>query len=163
MAPLSSLSEIELKLLRLLSQNARASTRRIARLMGVSEATVRYHIAKLERKGVIKGYSVIIDPDKLQLPIFVTMGVQCEPAKTRQVATALAKSPYFYLVWIVTGAHNIHAKGAFPSTAEMQRVVEEVTSRIPGIISYHLSLMFERVKDPYILPHDLLITSQRAE
>jgi len=155
-----SLSEIELKLLGLLSQNARASSRRIAR---VSEATIRYHIAKLERMGVIRGYSVIIDPDKLQLPIFVTMGVQCEPARTRQVAASIAKSPYFYLVWIVTGAHNIHAKGAFPNTTEMQRVVEEATSRTSGVISYHLSLMFERVKDPYLLPYELITAARKSK
>ena len=121
-------TSFELKLLKLLSQNARASNRRIAKLMKVSEATVRYHISKLEKQGIIRGYSVIIDPGKLELPIFITMGVQCEPALTKRVAEIISNSPYFYLVWVVTGAHSIHAKGAFPSTEEMQRVVGEVTT-----------------------------------
>ncbi|MFX1300944.1 MAG: Lrp/AsnC family transcriptional regulator, partial [Promethearchaeota archaeon] len=96
----SALSGIELKLLKLLSQNARAPTRSIANLMNVSEATVRYHIKRLEEKGVIKGYSVIIDPASIQLPIFVTMGVECEPALTKKVAKAIAESPNFFLVWV---------------------------------------------------------------
>ncbi|MFX1575737.1 MAG: Lrp/AsnC family transcriptional regulator [Promethearchaeota archaeon] len=148
-------SSFEVKLIKLLSQNARASNRRIAKLMKVSEATVRYHISKLEKQGIIQGYSVIINPGKLELPIFITMGVQCEPALTKRVAEVISKSPYFYLVWIVTGAHNIHAKGAFPSTEEMQRVVGEVMSQTEGVLSYHLSLMFERAKDPYLIPHEL--------
>lgn len=148
-------TSFELKLLKLLSQNARASNRRIAKLMKVSEATVRYHISKLEKQGIIRGYSVIINPGKLELPIFITMGVQCEPALTKRVAEIISNSPYFYLVWVVTGAHSIHAKGAFPSTEEMQRVVGEVMSQTEGVLSYHLSLMFDRVKDPYLLPHEL--------
>ncbi|MFX1299497.1 MAG: Lrp/AsnC ligand binding domain-containing protein, partial [Promethearchaeota archaeon] len=70
---------------------------------------------------------------------------------------AIAESPNFFLVWVVTGAHNIHAKGAFPSAEEMQRVVSEIMTEIGGIQGYHLSLMFEAVKDPYLLPHDLLV------
>jgi len=151
-----TISDTELKLLNLLSQNARAPIRSIANLMKVSEATIRYHIKKLEDKGIIKGYSVIINPRHINLPIFITMGVECEPALTKKVAKAISKSPYFFLVWIVTGAHSIHAKGAFPSAEEMQRVVGELMTETDGIQGYHLSLMFEAVKDPYLLPPELL-------
>ena len=72
----TKISEIDLKLIQLLSQNARAPIRRIAKLMGVSEATVRCHINKLEQQGIIKGYSVVIDTTKINLPIFVTVGVE---------------------------------------------------------------------------------------
>lgn len=156
MKKLTPVSDFEMKLLKLLSQNARAPIRSIANLMKVSEATVRYHIKKLEEKGIIKGYSVIIDPSSIQLPIFITMGVECEPALVKKVAKAISNSPYFFLVWIVTGAHNIHAKGAFPSAEQMQRVVGEIMTETEGIQGYHLSLMFEAVKDPYLLPSDLL-------
>ncbi|MFX1318088.1 MAG: Lrp/AsnC family transcriptional regulator [Promethearchaeota archaeon] len=159
----TELSDIQLKLIGLLSQNARAPIRRIASIMKLSEATVRYHISKLEESGVIKGYSVIIDPTKFQLPVFITIGVQCEPSLTSRVAETLASSPYFYLVWVVTGAHNIHAKAAFPSAEEMQRVVGEVMRQTTGILSYHLSLRFEAIKDPYLLPHELLAISHNKK
>jgi len=157
------LTSIQLKLIDLLSQNARAPIRRIARMMKLSEATVRYHISKLEDIGVIKGYSVIIDPTKFQLPVFITIGVQCEPALTNKVAESLASSPYFYLVWVVTGAHNIHAKAAFPSAEKMQSVVGEVMRQTAGILSYHLSLRFDPVKDPYLLPHELLAIAEERK
>lgn len=159
--PNPNITDFEIKLIKLLSQNARAPVRRIAKLMKVSEATIRYHISKLERLGVIKGYSVIIDPAKLQLPIFITMGIECEPALTKRVAKSISSSPNFYLVWIVTGAHNIHAKGVFPSTEEMQQVVGDIMSQTEGITSYHLSLRFEAVKEHYLLPHDLFSTIKK--
>ena len=159
------ITDFDFKLIQLLSQNARAPVRRIAQLMKVSEATVRYHISKLERAGIITGYTVIIDPTKMQLPIFITVGVECEPALTKRVAKAIARSPNFYLVWVVTGAHNIHAKGVFPSAEEMQRIVGDLMSNTEGITSYHLSLRFEAVKEPYLLPSDLFntINNQRKK
>jgi len=160
MSKTTSLSKFDLTLLQLLSQNGRAPVRRIANLMRASEATVRYHLTKLEQDGVIQGYSVIVDSSKLGLPIYVTVGIQCEPAHTKRVAKAIAESPYFYLVWIVTGAHNIHAKGMFRSAEEMQEVVGEVMSQTEGVLSYHLSLMFNKVKDPYLLPSDIIKASQ---
>lgn len=158
MAKNKPITDFDLKLIQLLSQNARAPIRRIAKLMKVSEATVRYHISKLEHTGIITGYSVIIDPTKLQLPIFITIGVECEPALTKRVAKAIARFPNFYLVWVVTGAHNIHAKGAFTSAEEMQRIVGDLMNETEGITSYHLSLRFEAVKEPYLIPQDLLAT-----
>jgi Lrp/AsnC family transcriptional regulator for asnA, asnC and gidA len=124
--------------------------------MSASEATVRYHIAKLERDEIIKGYSVIVDSKRIGLPIFITVGIQCEPARTKQVANAISKSPHFYLVWVVTGAHNIHAKGVFRSAEEMQQIVGDVMSQTEGVLSYHLSLMFNKVKDPYMLSSDII-------
>lgn len=152
----TALSEFDFKLLQILSQDGRASVRQIAKLMDVSEATVRYHLTKLERNGIIIGYSVIIDSKRIGLPIFVTIGIQCEPARTKYVAEAISRSPYFYLVWIVTGAHNIHAKGIFRSAEEMQQVIGEVMSQTQGVQSYHLSLMFNKVKDPYMISNDIL-------
>ncbi|MDO8055677.1 MAG: Lrp/AsnC family transcriptional regulator, partial [Candidatus Hermodarchaeota archaeon] len=114
---------------------------------------------------IITGYSVVIDPMKLELPIFITVGVECEPALTKRVAEAIARFPNFYLVWIVTGAHNIHAKGMFSSAEEMQRIVGDLMSKTEGITSYHLSLRFEAVKEPYLVPQDLFTTikNQRAK
>jgi DNA-binding Lrp family transcriptional regulator len=159
----AALSGFDFQLLHILSQDAKASVRQIAKLMGASEATVRYHLAKLERNGIITGYSVIVDTKKIGLPIFITVGIQCEPARTKQVATEISKSPHFYLVWVVTGAHNIHAKGVFQSAEEMQQVVGEVMSQTDGVLSYHLSLMFEKVKDPYMHSSDIIELAKSFE
>jgi Lrp/AsnC family transcriptional regulator for asnA, asnC and gidA len=152
----TTISAFDYQLIQILSQDARASVRRIADLMDSTESTVRYHLNKLEREGIIKGYSLIVDTKKIGLSIFVTIGIQCEPARTNQVAKAISKSPHFYLVWVVTGAHNIHAKGVFRSAEEMQQIVGEVMSQTQGILSYHLSLMFNKVKDPYMLSNDII-------
>ena len=51
------------ELLQLLKQNARLSNAELAVMMGKTEAEVAAEITELERAGVIRGYSVILDEE----------------------------------------------------------------------------------------------------
>ncbi len=59
------LDEVDKAILRELLVDARLSFREIARRVGVSTATVANKIRRLEEAGIIKGYTAIIDPEKL--------------------------------------------------------------------------------------------------
>ncbi|MGV8944510.1 winged helix-turn-helix transcriptional regulator, partial [Thermomonas sp.] len=50
-------------LLSLLRENARASTAEIARRLGLSRTTVQNRIERLERQGVISGYTVRVNDE----------------------------------------------------------------------------------------------------
>ena len=52
------LTDTDQQLLSLLRENARASTAQIARRLGLSRTTVQSRIERLEREGVISGYTV---------------------------------------------------------------------------------------------------------
>jgi DNA-binding Lrp family transcriptional regulator len=54
---------IDEKLLSALRDNARASTARLARLVGRSRTSVQSRLDRLEREGVIVGYSVRVAPE----------------------------------------------------------------------------------------------------
>jgi len=56
-------TEADLTLIALLRENARASTADLARRLGVSRTTVQSRIEKLEKRGVIEGYTVRIAPE----------------------------------------------------------------------------------------------------
>lgn len=53
--------EIDISILRMLASDARASQRQVATALGISAPTVSERMAKMERAGVIKNYSVQID------------------------------------------------------------------------------------------------------
>ena len=56
---------MNIKLLKLLEQNARYSTKQLATMLGISEDTVKKEIADLEKAGLICGYKTVIDWEKL--------------------------------------------------------------------------------------------------
>lgn len=60
-----ALTEKNEKLLQLLSKNGRASDTELGLMMGVSRPAVTQRRRALENAGIIKGYSVIIDWDKV--------------------------------------------------------------------------------------------------
>ena len=75
------LSDVEVGVVAELMRNSRRSDREIAKAVGVSQPTVSRTIAKLEKKGVIKEYTMIPDFTKLGYNILgaTLLGVQ-EPA-----------------------------------------------------------------------------------
>ncbi|MGO9307637.1 MAG: Lrp/AsnC family transcriptional regulator [Spirochaetia bacterium] len=63
------LDEIDRKLLDLLQTNARLSNAEMAEAVGLTVSSVHERVKKLERKGVIKGYVAVLDPEKLGKPL----------------------------------------------------------------------------------------------
>ena len=59
------LSETDFKILKGLLEDARFSSRQIAKNVGVSVGTVLSRIKKMEDEGLITGYSVLLDHEKL--------------------------------------------------------------------------------------------------
>lgn len=51
-----SLDEVDLRILRLLAEDARMSIRSVGREIGMSAPSVTERISRLERAGVIRGY-----------------------------------------------------------------------------------------------------------
>jgi DNA-binding Lrp family transcriptional regulator len=69
------LKGLELKLISELMKNSRRSDRELARTIGVSQPTVSRTIAKLEKAGILREYTVIPDFNKLGYSLMVvTLG-----------------------------------------------------------------------------------------
>ena len=64
---LSGLDELDQKILALLVENARYSYSEIGEKLGYSRVAIKNHVDALEKRGVIEGYTTIINPQKLGL------------------------------------------------------------------------------------------------
>lgn len=69
------LDEVDLRLLRLLSEDARLSQRALARELGMSAPAVGERVARLERQGVIAGYSARLNWSAIGYPTTVYLTV----------------------------------------------------------------------------------------
>ena len=59
------MDDLNLKIIKQLQQNSRLSFAEIGRNVGLSAPAVAERVQKLEEAGVIKGYSLILDHEKL--------------------------------------------------------------------------------------------------
>ena len=72
------------KLLDVLRQNARLSNAEIAVMLGETEQAVANEIARLEREGIIIGYSAIIDEEKADDVHYTLQQTRRDPKDTKK-------------------------------------------------------------------------------
>jgi DNA-binding Lrp family transcriptional regulator len=78
------MKETELKLISELLKDSRRSDRELAKAIGVSQPTVSRMIKRLEKEGVIRGYTLVPDFSKLGYSLLAITFVQLKQALTME-------------------------------------------------------------------------------
>ena len=144
---MASLTPADEALLSLLRENARAPTAEIARRLGLSRTTVQSRIERLERMGVIAGYTVRIGDDFARDRIRALMMITVFPKQMPAVVEALRGMPEVRSLQSVNGGWDLAAVAVVPSVGEMDALTDHIGA-LPGVerttSSLVLSTKFER-------------------
>lgn len=142
-----TISPSDQQLLSVLRENARASTAEIARRLRLSRTTVQSRIERLERQGVIAGYTVRVSDAAERGHIRAYIMITVLPKQMAAVVEALHAMPEVRTLHSVSGPFDLVAMGVVPTVAEM----DELTDRIGALdgverttSSIVLSAKFER-------------------
>ena len=90
-------------IIRSLERDARLSLRSVAEEIGVSLGTVSNRLKRLEDTGVVKGYRVEIDPDKVGWGLTVVVGLRIEKGRLLELQRLIAEDSRVLGVYDVTG------------------------------------------------------------
>lgn len=120
------------QLLSLLRENARLSTAGIARRLKLSRTTVHSRIERLERLGVIKGYTVRVADEHERAQIRAHILIAVMPRQMQAVVAALRDIPEVRTLHSVSGASDLVALGA-TSTVEDMDVLTDRIGAIDGV------------------------------
>src|SRR5689334_3580689 len=85
--------EIDLKILELLQADARTPLATVAKVVGLSGAAVSERVRKLETSGVIRGYTTLVDHEKLGKPLTAFIRVTQPVGWNEEMAALLAGDP----------------------------------------------------------------------
>jgi DNA-binding Lrp family transcriptional regulator len=94
--------ELDSRLLLELQRNARRSFREIASEVKTSVATAINRVKALEEKGIIRGYSALVDPKKLGYETAI-LELVVSKGKLLDVEREVARNPMVHQVYDVTG------------------------------------------------------------
>lgn len=119
---LKGLDELDRKIVALLTENARMSYSDIGEAVGVSRVAVRARIDALEKRGVIEGYTTIINPQKIGSAVSAYFEIETEPAQLQPVAEALDRCDTVTQIYFVSGSSKLHVHAVAASSEEMERV-----------------------------------------
>ncbi len=132
--PLPQIDELDEKILRLITKNARIPFLEVARECGVSGAAIHQRVQRLLNLGVVSGSEFIVNPSKLGYNTCAYMGVYLEKAKYHTVvAEALRKIPEIVECHYTTGQYAIFIKIQTKTNKHLKKLIDEELQEIEGI------------------------------
>lgn len=126
------MDEKDLKLLELLKNNAREPTSAIARALGVSRSTIQSRIEKLERSGVIGGYTLRMSDDYERSRIKAHVMISVAPKLSNRVAGSLRAFTEVTSLYAVSGPYDLIAVLSCETTERIDALLDEIGA-LPGI------------------------------
>jgi len=142
------LDPLDLRILEILQTNARETQADIARDIGLAPSAVLERIRKLESRGIIRGYTALVDPKALDLPILAFVAVRSDEIGTDdQVAQTLAKIPEVLEVHHVAGDDCYLIKVRARDAEHLGVLLRTRFGRIPGVRSTRTTIVLETVKE----------------
>ena len=144
------LNEIDVKILKGLLEDARFSSRQIAKNVGVSVGTVLSRIKKMEDVGLIKGYSVILDHEKLGYQLTVVTEITVSKGRLIEMENEIAKIPNVCGVYDVTGSTDAVIIAKFKSREDLGQFTKHVLA-LPYIERTNTHVVLTTVKESFRL------------
>jgi len=122
----TKLDDIDFKIINVLQEDSRLSFNKIASKLGISVGTAYNRIKNLEDKGVLKGYTVLIDPFKLGYTMTALILIQAEGAHIVDVENEIAKNDDVISVYDITGDFDIAVTARFKDRTSLNVFIKKL-------------------------------------
>ena len=141
------MDEKDERIIEILQCDARMPYTEIAKMLKISESTVRKRISAIERAGIIKKYSAIVDPVKMGYKTVTIIGLDVDPSKFLEAAQKMATFPEAKYVATSTGDHMIMAEIWTKDGKELTDLITKRIGNIDGIKKICPAIILEKLKE----------------
>ncbi len=139
------MDDIDHKLIALLRHDGRASVASLAKELRVARGTVQNRMARLERDGVIVGYTVRLKPQMEETGIRAFTTIAVEGNLTDEVIRTLRGDPAISVLHSTNGRWDIVAELHTASLEEFDRVLARIR-QVEGVANTESSLLLSTFK-----------------
>ncbi len=122
----ASFDSTDQRLIALLRQDARLPVATLAAKLGVSRGTVNNRLSKLQKSGLIVGYTVQLRPDARPNEIRAWMGIDVQGNQTREVIANLLGEPGVAALHDTNGRWDLLAELRASTMTELSQVLERI-------------------------------------
>jgi len=130
----ADIDQLDEKILKLITKNARIPFLEVARECGVSGAAIHQRVQRLQNIGVVSGSEFIVTPQKLGYNTCAYMGIHLEKAKFhKQVVEALREIPEVVECHFTTGQYAIFIKIQTKTNKHLKQIIDNNLQDIEGI------------------------------
>jgi len=142
------LDETDVEILKTLTMDARLSSRQIAKQCGISIGTALSRIKKMEKEGVIQGYSALLDQEKLGYELTVVSDITVSKGRLLEVENEIARLPNVCCVYDVTGLVDAVIIAKFKNREELSKFTKRLLS-IPHVERTNTHVVLTTIKEDF--------------
>ncbi|MFQ3346270.1 MAG: DNA-binding Lrp family transcriptional regulator [Porticoccaceae bacterium] len=133
-------------LINLLQQNGRRSISDLAKQLNLSRATVQQAMERLERSGVIQGYTVKINPHYDQQRVSAYVMISAVSQKTSDIIRQVQKHPQVDMLCTISGQYDLMAMVTESTTEALDRAIDSIAA-LDGVEKTLSHIVLSRKKD----------------
>ena len=139
------MDEMDSQLVALLRHDARAPLSELAQRLGVSRSTVRARIERMQARGDIVGFTVVMNADVAEAPVRGLMMIAIEGRGTDRIIRTLTGLPEVRGVHSTNGRWDVILEIATETLAQFDAVLHQVR-RVDGVTASETSLLLSTRK-----------------
>ena len=144
------MDETDVKILKSLVFDARLSSRQISKKYGVSVGTVLTRIKRMEKEGVVRGYSAVVDHEKLGYMLTALVEITVSKGRLLEMENEIARMPNVCAVYDVTGLTDAFVVAKFKSREDLSAFAKRLLS-LPYVERSNTHVVLTTIKEDFRL------------
>ncbi len=150
----AALDDVDWKILRALQENARQTYTEIGHSLGIAHSTVYERVKRMEKQGIIRKYTAVVDPEKAKLKqVIAIMTLFTDPKESENVATKLTEFEEVLEVFTSLSEElSIIAKVIAEDQEKLHTFIAQSVAPLPGVLRIRTSIITRKYKE-----HNFLI------
>jgi Lrp/AsnC family leucine-responsive transcriptional regulator len=152
-----ALDATDLEILEALQEDATQTYTEIGKSLGVAHSTIYDRIKRMEKHGIIKKYTVLIDAEKAGTKnITAMMTIYTDPKESEKVAKKLCESPQVLEVYTSLSEElQIIAKVVAENQESLHAFIANTVAPLSGVLRIRTSIITKKFKETqFLIPND---------
>jgi len=155
------IEDLDVDILKILSKDSTITYHAIADQLKKSPITIKKHVKNLKEKGIIKGYGIQIDYEKLGYGLIAVIEVTVNEGEMLVVERKIAENPHVFGVYDITGSYDTLILARFQNRGELSRMIKEI-HKSPYVERTNTHIILNVIKDDSSFS-DLIEVEEKAE
>ena len=134
MAKIYEIDKLDREILGILIRDAKIPYTEIAKMLIVSPGTIHVRMKRMERLGIVKGATLILDPAKIGYDMTAFVGIYLiKGSAYSEVIKEVDKIPEIVEAHYTTGEYSVFAKIICKNTDHLRQVINDKLQPVNGV------------------------------
>ncbi|MFW9850732.1 MAG: Lrp/AsnC family transcriptional regulator [Candidatus Thorarchaeota archaeon] len=143
------LDDTDIQIINMLQEDGRMSFSEIAKEVNKTEVTIRRRVRRLQKEGIIKRFTVVLDPLKIGKSISAIVRVKAQMKSASLIAEKVKKYDEVIEAYFLDGACGVMLKVTVDDLAALKSFLETQLGKVPGVGEVETCIVLETVKSSF--------------